>query len=92
MDNNFVIFEGKSEIGSKLVWTGSKKFNIGDVVKIQKPGRFNSDIGIIVERSLETKYVEARPIKMVEFESYRVQSSKFEKLTSFEGDFLSLAI
>ena len=32
MDNNFVIFEGKSEIGSKLVWTGSKKFNIGDVV------------------------------------------------------------
>ena len=30
MDNNFVIFEGKSEIGSKLVWTGSKKFNIGE--------------------------------------------------------------
>lgn len=32
MNNNFVIFEGNSELGSKLVWTGTKNFNIGDIV------------------------------------------------------------
>ncbi len=32
MDNNFVIFEGNSILNKELIWTGSKKFNPGDIV------------------------------------------------------------
>ena len=65
------------------------KFSVGDLVQINKSGILESTIGIIISRTFTHKYVEARPIKIVEFESYQIQSTSLEKIVSIEGDLLS---
>lgn len=65
------------------------KFGVGDLVVIDKSGNLESTIGIIIGRTVLHRYVEARPIKIVEFESYQIQSTSLEKIVSIEGDLLS---
>ena len=67
------------------------KFGVGDLVIINKSGNLESTVGIIISRTVAHKYVEARPIKIVEFESYQIQSANLEKIVSIEGDLLSSA-
>ena len=66
------------------------KFDIGDLVQIRRSGNLDSEVGIIVGRDIRSKHVEARPIRIVEFESYSIQSSSSERLVAIEGKFLSL--